>query len=206
MTKKPLTSTQFLPEEILQAEREFDFLYDGEIEEPREYLERKRKRDMQKLIHHIIENDLPKEAEDIFRRVFFQGEKMEQVAKSKEMSLSNAYRYYKSAMKKIEDKLKYVIFYQNLCCEYKMMPLEKMLCNSLSINKKVAVPAVSMRVARLMEKENVKKDFLCKAIGLSKDKFEKVLKGKEQLNAEEIILLSGFFSVTADYILKGDFT
>ena len=205
MTKTPLTSTRFSSEEILQARREFDFFYDKTIEDPREYLERKRKRDMHKLVCFVIENELTKGRREVFKRVFFDGEKIGAVAESMGICLSNAYRYYSDAVKEIRDKLKYVVLYQNACEKDKMMPLEVMINRGAVSRKNFSLPAVSMRVLRLMDKENIETETLCSLMGLDRSRFEEVLKGKEQLDAEEITALSGFFGVTADYILKGDF-
>ncbi len=205
MTKTPLTSTQFSSEEILTAEKEFDFFYDKSIENPRQYLERKRKRDMQRLICFVIENELTKGRREVFERVFFGGEKIGAVAESMGTCESNVYRYYNDAVKEIREKLKYVVFYQNSCENDKMMPLEVMINKGAVSRRKFSLPAVSMRLIRLMNKENIGQELLCESVGLDRNKFEKVLKGKEQLDAREITVLSDFFSVSADYILKGDF-
>ncbi len=205
MTKTPLTSTQFSSEEILNARSEFDFCYDKNIENPRQYLERKRKRDMQNLICFIIENDLPQRGREVFKKVFFDGEKIKIVAESMGISSSNVYRYYNEALRIIKEKLKYVVFYQNSCEKDKMMPLEVMANKGAISRRNFSSSAVNMRLLRLMNRENIEKNILCRFAGLDANKFEEVLKGKEQLNAEEITALSGFFGVTADYILKGDF-
>lgn len=205
MTKTPLTSTQFSSEEILNARSEFDFYYDKNIENPGQYLERKRKRDMQNLICFIIENDLPQRGREVFKKVFFDGEKIKIVAESMGISSSNVYRYYNESLRIIKEKLKYVVFYQNSCEKDKMMPLEVMANKGAISRRNFSSSAVNMRLLRLMNRENIEKNILCRFAGLDANKFEEVLKGKEQLNAEEITALSGFFGVTADYILKGDF-
>lgn len=185
--------------------KEFDFLYDETIENPREYLERKRTRDMYSLICFIIENDLTQKRRNVFKKVFFKGEDFSTVAESLGISLSNTYKHYNGAVKDIREKLKYVVFYQNACEKDKMMPLEVMINRGAISRRNFSSSGVGLRLLRLMDKENIKKEKLCEFTGIDRKKFEEVLKGKIKLDAEEITTLSGFFSVTADYILKGDF-
>ena len=151
MTKKPLDNSQFSPEELLTAKREFDFLYDGKIENPCEYLERKRNRDMRNLIFHIIENELDEARKEIFKRVFFGGEKISDVAKEMNICVSNAYKHYDKALKRIEESLKYVVFYQNECLHNRLKPLEVMKASSLRYRGSASSPQISMRLSRLMQ-------------------------------------------------------
>ena len=65
-------------------------------------------------------------------------------------------------------------------------------------------PAISMRLFRLMQKNNVNTQKLCECIGMREKRFRAIFQGEEQLTADEIALLSGFFGVTTDYILKGE--
>ncbi len=204
MTKKPQYSTQFLSEEMLLAKDEFDFLYDEKIELPREYLERKRKRDMRKLVLHIVENELDEAKRDIFIRVFSDGEKIQDVALSMGISQSAVYKNYDKALKTIEQCLKYVVYYQNCCRNDKLMPLEVMKKYADASRRKADLSSISMRLSRLMQKNSISVKQLCLCTGINKKHFEQVFQGVSHLTDEEIALLSGFFGVTTDYILKGD--
>ncbi len=204
MTKKARYSMQFLSEEVLSAEKEFNCLYDKNIEAPREYLERKRKRDMQKLILFVMENELDEIRKTVFRRVFFDGVKIADVAKEMGICTSNAYKHYEKALKKMEENLRYVVFYQNSCRNDRMMPLEMMRENAITSKKQTSMPVISMRISRLMERENITLAILCRCTGISRKRFDSIFRGENQLAADEITSLSGFFGVTTDYILKGD--
>ncbi len=204
MAKKPLDFTSFSSDEIINGCRQFENLYDANIEAPGEYLERKRSRDMQTLIRYIVDNELEGIRKIIFMRVFFEEEKIQDVASSLEICQSNAYKHYEKALKKMRESLKYVVVYLNCCRNDEMTPLESMQKYAFASRKNTSLPAISMRLYRLMEKENVDKKKLCNCIGIDEEHFSKALCGEVQLTACEISLLSGFFRVTTDYILKGD--
>ncbi len=195
---------QFLSEEMLSAKDEFDFLYDEKIELPREYLERKRKRDMRNLVMHIVENELDEAKRDIFIRVFSEGEKIRDVAESIGICPSTVYKHYDKALKTIEQSLKYVVYYQNCCSKDKLLPLEIMKKYADSSRRKADLSSIAMRLSRLMQKNNITEKQLCLCTGIDKKHIEQVFQGISHLTDEEIVLLSGFFGVTADYILKGD--
>ncbi len=206
MTKKPEKLTRFSTEELLSAHRQFDTLYDENIESPREYMERKRNRDMHKLMQCIMDNELDSFKRDIFARVFFYGEKFSDIAEETGLSLSAVYKHYDMALKIIGKALKYVMLYQHVCTRDIMMPLQKMRDSAFLASKRVYPNSFALRLSRLMEKENIGNEKLCESLVLDRNRFGKISCGKLEPVAGEIVLLSGFFGVSTDYILKGDLT
>lgn len=204
MTKKPVNLTRFSSEEILAAAGQFDTLYDKNVETPSGYMERKRNRDMQKLICCVVENELDKVKREIFMKVFFWGEKFSSVAEETGLSSSAVYKHYDKALKTIRSSLKYVRFYQNGCKWDRLMPLESMRNNAFLALRAVSESAIVMRLLRLMEKENLVKENLCYALGFDENCLEKIFLREIQPSVQEIVLFAGFFGVTTDYILKGD--
>lgn len=85
-----------------------------------------------------------------------------------------------------------------------MKPLESMKNNAFSALKELSFSAVIMRIARLMERDNISVEKLCRSLGFNEKRFEEILGGKIHPCADEIVLLAGFFGVSTDYILKGD--
>lgn len=206
MAKKPEKSIRFSAEELQASKRQFDTLYDENIETPSEYMERKRNRDMHNLIVKIMDNELDRVKRDIFERVFFYGEKFSDIALSSGVSQSTVYKHYDKALKTIGSCLKYVLLYQNVCTRDIMMPLQKMRDNAFLASGRVYPHAFALRLSRLMEKENISPEKLCKALMLDEIRFRKISHGTTEPVAGEIVLISGFFDVSADYILKGDMT
>lgn len=204
MTKKPVSLTHFSSEELLTAAGQFNTLYDRDIETPADYIRRKRERDMRKVIGFVVENELDETKRRIFTGVFFRGERIADVAEKLGISPSGAYKHYEKSLKIIRDSLKYVNFYQNVSKDDRMKPLESMRDNAQSALKTLSYPALSMRLKRLMDKENVRAEILCSSLGLDEERFEKIFCGKLHPFADEIVMLAGFFGVSTDYILKGD--
>ncbi len=204
MTKRPEKSSHFSIEEQLIAQRQFDALFDEHIESPGEYMERKRSRDMQRLVRLVVENELDSRRVDVFSRAFFYGEKISDIAENMGISLSAAYKYYDSAVRTISDSLKYVLIYQNITVQDVMMPLQKMRDSAFIASNGAYSNAFPLRLSRLMERENVSKDKLCSSLDLNRNRFGKIFVGKLEPVAGEIVLISGFFGVSTDYILKGD--
>ncbi len=204
MTKKPVSLTHFSSEELLTAAGQFNTLYDKEIETPVEYIHRKRERDMRKVINFIVENELDETKREIFTKVFFEGEKISDIAEQLGMTSSGVYKHYDRALKIIGDSLKYVNFYQNVCTYDRLKPLESMKNDALSSLKDFSYPAVIMRLIRLMEKDNINGEKLCNSLGFDEKRFEKIFGGKIHPCTDEIVLFAGFFGVSTDYILKGE--
>ena len=193
-------------EEIGAFRKQFDTLYDENIESPYEYMKRKRNRDMRTLIVRVVEDELDGVRRDVFERVFFCGEKIADIALSSGISLSAVYKHYDKALKTVGSCLKYVLLYQNVCTKDVMMPLQKMRDGAFAASKRVYPHAFALRLSRLMERENISPEKLCKALMLDEIRFGKISRGKTEPLAGEIVLISGFFGVSADYILKGDVT
>lgn len=204
MTKKPEKTKHFSSEELLEADRQFDTLYDENIETPTEYLERKRSRDMYKLILYIMENELDKIKKDIFVRIFFYGEKICDISEDTGLQPSTIYKHYDKALKTIRKSLKYVQVYQNACRKDKMMPIEKMRDGAFLALKNFSSHTISMRLSRLMERENIGQGELCRFLEIDERRFREFFYGKILPDAGEIVSLAGFFGVSTDYILKGD--
>lgn len=204
MTKKPVSLTQFSSEELLTAAGQFNTLYDNEIETPVEYIQRKRERDMRRVIAFIVENELDEIKREIFTKAFLGGEKISDIAEQLGMTSSGAYKHYERALKIIGDSLKYVNFYQNVCRYDRMKPLESMKNQARSALRGFSYPAVIMRLSRLMKKDNINGEKLCKALGFDEKRFKNFFDGKIHPCTDEIVLLAGFFGVSTDYILKGE--
>ena len=204
MTKKPVSLTYFSSEELMAAAGQFDTLYDESIESPSDYMQRKRERDMRKVIGFVVENELDETKRRIFTKVFFDGEKISDVAEKLNMTSSGVYKHYEKSLKIIGDSLRYVDFYQNVSREDRMKTLESMKKSSLSALKNMSYPAVSMRLIRLMEKENIQSEMLCTLLGFDKKRLDEIFYGKIHPFADEVVSLAGFFGVSTDYILKGD--
>lgn len=204
MTKRPEKLIHFSTAEQMAAHKQLDTLYDECIESPDEYMERKRNRDMQKLVRLVMKNELEGRKGDVFSRVFFYGEKFSDIAEEMNISLSAVYKYYDSAVRIISDSLKYVLLYQDIAEQDIMMPLQRMRDSAFLSSGRAYNCAFPMRLSRLMERENIDKDKLCSSLMLDRNRFGKIFVGKLEPVAGEIVLISGFFGVSTDYILKGD--
>ncbi len=204
LTKKLVNLTHYSSEEILAAAGQFDTLYEGSIEAPSQYLERKRNRDMQKLVGFVVQNELEGIRREIFMKAYFFGEKFSDIAEETGINARNVYKHYEKALKTIREALKYVRFYQSGCNKERMKPLETMRNDAYIAVKNPFAPAMIMRLSRLMEKENVAEESLCRCLDLDKEHFEKIFCGRALPDAEEIVKFAGFFGVSTDYILKGD--
>ena len=189
---------------MLSAAGQFNTLYDEAIETPTEYIQRKRERDMRKVIAFVVENELDEIKRKIFMKVFFDGERISHIAREFDMTTSGVYKHYENALRIIGESLKYVNFYQNVSRNDRMKPLESMKNNARSALRELSYPAVIMRLSRLMEKENIRGEKLCLSLGLDKKRFDEIFCGQIKPCADEIVMLAGFFGVSTDYILKGD--
>ncbi len=205
LTGKTEKLTHFSSDEIIASYSETEGMYNREIESENDYLERKRSRAMRSIITQIVKNELDDIKRDVFVSAFFYGEKFSDIASRLGTCSSNVYKHYSLALKTIEQNLKYIILYRD-SCEDTLSPLEKMRDRALLEVKRLHPSSFVMRLNRLMLRESICFEVLCKTLGLDKIRFEKIFSGEAEPYAEEIVLISGFFGVSTDYILKGDLT
>lgn len=205
LTKNLENLTHFSCDEVLSSQVVFDDWQEEDIEEEGEYLKRKRERAMRKTVEEIMKNELDELRREVFKSVFLYGEKMCDVAKRLGLSKAMAYRYYNQAVKTIGDNLKYVLLYRDGCIDT-VTPLKRMQERVTASLKNAYIKACPLRLLRLMEKENISPEKMCVSLGIEKKRLISILKGSVKPDADEVVLFSDFFGVSADYILKGDLT
>ncbi len=205
MTKKAEKLMQSAFEERLLKQMSFDDLQEEDIENEREFFERKRERAMLNTVKAVIEKELDGVRKDIFVSMFFDSEKPADISIRLGIAPSTVYKHYHKALEILEENLKYVLFYCKGCND-KLTKLGDMQKRARDSAESVYISAIPMRLRRLMEKQNVSLESMCMSGAFQKPRLENILLGKLTANADEIVLFCGFFGVSADYILKGDLT
>lgn len=172
-------------------------------ETPAAYAWRKREVDMAILLEKAIENELTEKEKDIVKDRWYNSMSFSEIARKKGISPAAVKSTADRALEKLERALRYVAFYQR------------------GIVNETVVPAIASQTMIIAAARNMKPDGICQrlyalrvgngyslrslsaATGISKKRLSEIEAG-DLPEIEEIICFSGFFAVTADYILKGE--
>ena len=172
-------------------------------ETPAAYAWRKREVDMAVLLEKAIENELTPNEKDIVKNRWYNSMSFSEIARNRGITPAAVKSTADRALNKLERVLQYVIFYQR------------------DVVNETIVPAVAGQAAVIAAARNLNPDGICRrlyalrvangyslrslsaATGISRKRLSEIEAG-DLPEIEEVIYLSGFFAVTADYILKGE--
>ena len=201
-TTSRITSVFSYDENVL-ADKFYEDIEDP-IESRSDYLSRKREVDMSVLLENVIENDLSDTQRRVLRKMVVEGVKPQVIAEELSVNLSTVYKIYNNAIEKIRTLLKYAVMYQQDCLGKELLPLDvkKSLCRIA--RKEYSGSSVAHRLRALMGCENISAQMVSEACGIEQTRLEAILTFKQKIGAEEAVVLSGFFNITTDYLLKGD--
>ena len=85
-----------------------------------------------------------------------------------------------------------------------VIPLALGRARVIAAARKASYGSVNDRIRRLRQSENLSRDALGKAVGISPSRLTAIENGNTLADSREIIAVSEFFNVTTDFILKGD--
>lgn len=172
-------------------------------ETPAAYAWRKREVDMAVLLEKAIENELTPNEKDIVKNRWYNSMSFSEIARNRGITPAAVKSTADRALNKLERVLQYVIFYQR------------------DVVNETIVPAVAGQAAVIAAARNLNPDGICRrlyalrvangyslrslsaATGISRKRLSEIEAG-DLPEIEEVIYFSGFFAVTADYILKGE--
>jgi len=175
----------------------------NQCEAPAEYAWRKREVDMANLLEKAIENELTETERETVMLYWFESESATEIANRKGINSSAVKRTLARAQEKLEKALKYAVMYQNeLHCE-SAIPVILGRARVIAAAKKAVGGSTGDRITRLRQSQNLTRKSISSALGISEKRLES-LENNATPDGDEIVSLSGFFNVSADYILKGE--
>lgn len=205
MNKKSQTNThEFFPteEEMKAALLACCGRYCNACETPAEYAWRKREVDMALLLEKAISEELTKTEREIITDFWFNSESVTQIAKKRGIKPPSVNGTLARAQKKLEKALRYAVCYSRDSMSQSIIPAVFGRAKVIAAARNASGGDTGIRLTRLRQSQCLSVEKLEKAIGISASRLEKLEKGTRP-NVDELILLSEFFDVTTDFILKG---
>lgn len=174
-----------------------------ECEIPAAYAWRKREVDLALLLEKAIEDELTENEKLIVGEVWYNSLSFSQVARERGITPSAVKRTSERALEKLERVLKYVVFYQNNITEESVVPAAVARARVIASARNNKADKTGERIRNLRLGCGLSLVMLSKATGINKKRIEEIEKG-DMPGTDELLVFSGFFAVTVDFILKGE--
>ncbi|MBQ3044640.1 MAG: helix-turn-helix domain-containing protein [Clostridia bacterium] len=175
----------------------------NQCESPAEYAWRKRDVDMAILLEKAIENELTETEREAVRRHWFDFESVTAIAQGKGINPSAVKRTLERAQDKLEKVLRYAVFYQNEQKNENIVPLVLGRARVIAAARNAKGGSSGDRITRLRQSQNLTKEILAPALDMSVKRLGE-LENDAVPDGDELAVMSEFFGVTADFILKGE--
>lgn len=174
-----------------------------QCETPAEYAWRKRDVDMALLLERAIKNELTDVERETVTEHWFNFETVTAIADKRGINPSAVNRTLARAEEKLERVLSYAVCYQLNLKNESIIPVALGRARVIAAARNASGGTVGDRVTGLRQAQNVTRDILAPALGITSERLGRIEHGAEPTSSE-IAALSSFFNVTADFILRGE--
>lgn len=174
-----------------------------QCESPAEYAWRKRDVDMAILLEKAIANELTDTERKTVTEHWFDFKSLTEIADMRDVNLSAVNRTLSRAKEKLERVLSYAVCYQQNLKNESVIPVALGRARVIAAARNAVGGNSGDRITRLRQSQNLTKEILASALGITVERLGRLEQGAE-LMGEEITAFSEFFNVTADFILKGE--
>lgn len=175
-----------------------------ECETPAEYAWRKRSVDLAALLEIAISKELTENERLTVTDFWFESLSVTQISHKRGVSPAAVHSTLSRAQEKLHNALEYTVKYQNeILAESNIIPLALGRARVIAAAKRSHGGTAGDRIRRLRQSENISRDSLGNALGITENRLKRLENSESVPDVREVIIISEFFSVTTDYILKG---
>ena len=174
-----------------------------ECEVPAAYAFRKREVDMALLLEKAIEEELTESEKSVVKDRWYNSLSVSQIARDKGITPAAVIHTSDRALEKIERVLKYVVFYQRDIMEESIVPAAVGRAFVIASARNMKADDICSRIKNLRLAQGYSVRRMSMATGMNRKRIVEIERGSQPDNSE-LIVLSEFFGVTTDYILKGE--
>lgn len=172
-------------------------------EAPAEYAWRKRGVDLAILLEKAIETELTPLERETVTEYWFNSKTLSVISAERGTAPSTVSITLDRAKSKLKKVLGYAVRYQHdIDCE-SIIPLALGRARVIAAARNAAGGTAAQRIMRLRQSQNLSREALGKALGITVSRLEKLEYEKASPDLQELIAISEFFSVSTDFILKG---
>lgn len=172
-------------------------------ETPAEYAWRKRDVDMSLLLEKAIEDELTETEKEILKEYWYDSDSLKAIAERRNIKSPSVKATLNRAEKKIERVLRYVIFYQQGILSESVVSAVASRAKVIASARNSSAKNVSERTKNLRVSQALTLKKLQEATGIPQNRLVEIEKGVVS-DISDLVILSEFFGVTTDYILKGE--
>lgn len=177
--------------------------YCNACESPAEYAWRKREVDMALLLEKAIQCELTEAERSAVMLHWYDGESVTDISQNKGVTPSAVKRTLDRAQEKLEKALSYAICYQQNVISESIIPVVIGRAKVISVARNATGGNICDRILRLRQSQCLTLEAVAGATGICISRLSGIEHGT-QPNNKEIVAFSEFFSVSTDYILKGE--
>jgi predicted DNA-binding protein YlxM (UPF0122 family) len=205
MKNEPKTTKPFYPDkdEIKAAQLACCGRHCSACESPAEYAWRKREVDMSLLLERAIRKELTEVERSVITLHWYDGKSLSEISKLKGSSVTAVRKTLLRAQQKLERVLSYAVCYQQNILSESVIPVIVGRAKVISAARNASDGKPGDRIARLRQSQCLTVEALGYATGIKPTRITKLENGA-QPDCSEVIAFSRFFSVTTDFILKGE--
>ena len=190
-------------EEIEAAQRACCGRVCSACEAPAAYAWRKRAVDLSVLVDQAIRCELTAAERQAVLLHWYRGLNISQTAQTLGISRSTASMTLQRAQRRLEQALRYVVQYQHDAPSPSLVPLAVRRAAVVAAARAGLPDAVGDRLRVLREREAIPPGEAAKLAGIAPKRLAVIEAGASLPCTEELLRLSAFYQVPADFILKG---
>lgn len=172
-------------------------------EAPAEYAWRKRSVDLAILLEGAIENELTPLERETIKEFWYNSKTLTRIAADRGVAPSSVSATLERAQGKLKKVLGYAVRYQHDVNNESIIPLALGRARVIAAARNAMGGTPALRIMRLRQSQNLSRKALSKATSIPTSRLERIENAKASPDSEELIAISEFFAVSADYILKG---
>lgn len=197
-----LSENSFTKFDRLKAQEAFSIWKAEENRDVDEYILRKRKEELHRLVKKVVENELDEKDRLLVLLHWYKGKPKEEIAEIVGSDRSTIYRRFEKINDVIYEKLKYAIEYRygDDFSSKAMLLIKKDVSSKQGIN---GLESIGERLFRLRNEQYLSKSDVGSLTGIRPERLSVIEKSGKEITMAELKKLSSFFRVTSDYILFG---
>ncbi len=172
-------------------------------ETPAAYAWRKREVDLSILLEKAIEEELTEKEKNVIDGIWYKNLSLTDVSRKLGVSPSAVKSTSDRALEKLRNALRYVVYYQRDIFKESIVPAVVARALMISAARKYVPEDICPRIRNL----RISRGYSLRAMKAATNidiKRISTIEGGCIPSLEELVLLSGFFGVSVDYILKGE--
>ena len=172
-----------------------------ESQELEDWLIRQRKEELYALVRRVIRNEFSDEDKQLINLKWYKGLSAEEISKKTGISRAGVYRRIDKINDVLYEKLKYAMEYR--FCIKERTPVVAVLSDMKNRGEGDTAVSVAARLRSLRACQHITVSELSRCTGISEIRLISLERYSGDLTSKELIKLSSFYKVSADFILFG---